>query len=91
MTLKNGVRALVLALTLGLAFTLAGCGKIREPYKDAPVTNVLNDQPADKITMPDGFSNLTTKCDHGNRIYVAFHGDGAYAAIAVVPQDPTCR
>ena len=64
---------------------------LMEPYKDAPVTNVLNDKPADKITMPDGFSNVTTKCDHGNRIYVAFHGDGAYASIAVVPQDPSCR
>jgi len=87
MTLKNCLRAFVLVLTLGLAFSLGGCGKIREPYKDAPVTNVTNDQAADKITMPD----LTTKCDHGNRIYVAFHGDNAYAAIAVVPQDPTCR
>ena len=91
MTLKNAIRALVLVLTLALAGSLAGCGKIREPYKDAPVTNVLNDKPADKITMPDGFSNLTTKCDHGNRIYVAFHGDSAYTAIAVVPLDPTCR
>ena len=91
MTLKNCLRAFVLVLTLGLAFSLGGCGKIREPYKDAPVTNVTNDQAADKITMPDGFSNLTTKCDHGNRIYVAFHGDNAYAAIAVVPQDPTCK
>jgi hypothetical protein len=91
MTLKNSVRALTLVLVLALAATLGGCGKIREPYKDAPVTNVLNDKPADKITMPDGFSNLTTKCDHGNRIYVAFHGDNAYASIAVVPQDPSCR
>jgi hypothetical protein len=41
MTVQNAVRALVLALTLGLAFSLAGCGKIREPYKDAPVTNVI--------------------------------------------------
>jgi hypothetical protein len=71
---------------------LAGCGsKAVEPFKDAPGSSVVNQAPADKVLMPDGFSNVTTKCDHGNRIYVAFHGDSAYAAIAVVPQDPTCK
>jgi PBP1b-binding outer membrane lipoprotein LpoB len=77
---------------LGLTVFLAGCGsKAQEPFKDAPGSSVVNQTPADKILMPDGFSNITTKCDHGNRIYVAFHGDSAYAAIAVVPQDPTCK
>jgi hypothetical protein len=40
--------------------------------------------------MPDGFSNVATKCDHGNRLYVAFHGDNVYAALTVVANDPTC-
>ena len=41
--------------------------------------------------MPDGFSNAATKCDHGNRVYVIYHGDNPYGTISVVPQDPTCR
>lgn len=78
---------IVLALLL-LAVT--GCGKFTEPFKDAPRSNVDNGTPADLIRMPDGFSNAATKCDHGNRIYTAYHGDSAYASIAVVAADPTC-
>lgn len=75
-------------LSVGL---LSGCGldKIQEPYHDAD-RGVTNNDPADIVTNPDGFSNLATKCDHGNRLYVPFHGDAAYAAVAVVPNDPTC-
>ncbi|MEV0403446.1 hypothetical protein [Actinoallomurus sp. NPDC050550] len=40
--------------------------------------------------MPDGFSNLATKCDHGNRVYSAYKGDSNRAAVTVVPNDPTC-
>lgn len=70
---------------------LAGCGsKFSEPFKDAPRSDTDNGSPADLIRMPDGFSNAATKCDHGNRIYTAYHGDSAYASIAVVPDDPTC-
>jgi predicted small lipoprotein YifL len=74
----------------GLILSLTGCGaKGQEPFKDAP-RDSSNTAPADTWTMPDGFSNGSTKCDHGNRIYVVFKGDAAYGAIAVVPQDPTC-
>lgn len=45
----------------------------------------------DIIRNADGFSSVGTKCDHGNRLYVAFKGDGDRAAIAVIPGDPTCR
>jgi hypothetical protein len=72
-----------------LALTLTGCSKFTEPFKDAP-RGASNTGPADTITMPDGFSNAATKCDHGNRIYVVYHADSAYGSIAVVPQDPTC-
>ena len=75
----------VTALTL----TLSGCGKLVEPYNDANVSG-QNRGAAEVVNMPDGFSNVATKCDHGNRIYVAYHGNSAYAAIAVVPSDPTC-
>lgn len=78
-----------LALTVGAAF-LTGCsGKYSEPFKDAP-RGTTNSGRADTVTMPDGFSNIATKCDHGNRLYAAYHGDSHYASIAVVPQDPTC-
>lgn len=74
------------------ALALAGCNsqKATEQFRDAPRSAVVNDQSADVIEMPDGFSNLATKCDHGNRIYVAFHGDSAYASLTAVAHDPSC-
>lgn len=78
-----------LAAAVGILFSLGACNKVTEPFKDAD-RGKTNNAPADTGTMPDGFSNWSTKCDHGNRIYVAFHGDSPYAAIAVVPKDPTC-
>jgi predicted small lipoprotein YifL len=87
---KRTIISLVAALAI--AGSVAGCGaKGNEPFKDAPRSGTSNTGPADTITMPDGFSNVGTKCDHGNRIYIAFHGNGSYASIAVVPADPTCR
>lgn len=74
-----------------IVFAVGGCSaKDLETGKDAPRSDVVNRTPADRITMPDGFSNVATKCDHGNRIYVAFHYDNPYAAIAAVAGDPTC-
>lgn len=78
------------AVAVGAVLALNGCGKMTEPFKDAPRTGVTNDKPADTVTMPDGFSNVATKCDHGNRVYVAYHGNNAYASIAVVANDPSC-
>lgn len=82
-------KPIVIAAVILAAGLLTGC-KAAEPYNDAPV-NEHNQAPADVLNMPDGYSNVATKCDHGNRIYVAFHGDGAYAAMRGVPQDPTCK
>lgn len=73
------------------ALTLAGCGnKATQYWNDSPRSPKVNDAPAQVIAMPDGFNNAATKCDNGNRLYVSFHGDSSYAAIAVVPHDPTC-
>ena len=73
------------------ALALAGCSeKAQEPWRDAPTADERNDDPAVIIEMPDGFSNMATKCDHGNRVYVAYKGDDNRAALAVVPDDPTC-
>ncbi len=84
-------RAAIAALAAagGLAL-LAGCAKYQEPFKDAP-RGTTNSGSADVVTMPDGFSNMATKCDHGNRVYTLYHGDNKYGAIAVVPHDPSCR
>lgn len=77
------------AVIAAVVLALTGCGKVTEPYKDAP-RGTQNSGAADTIAMPDGFSNVATKCDHGNRVYVAFHGDSPYASLAVVANDPTC-
>ncbi|MFD7900538.1 hypothetical protein [Streptomyces sp. NPDC059743] len=83
--------AIVTLATVAGAVILTGCGdKYQEPFKDAP-RGTTNNERADLITMPDGFSNASTKCDHGNRVYTLYHGDEKYGSIAVVPQDPTCR
>lgn len=88
---RFGRDAAVVGTLFVVSLGAVGCtGKYSEPFRDAPRSNTTNSQPADIIEMPDGFSNAATKCDHGNRIYIAYHGDSPYAAIAVVPQDPTC-
>lgn len=79
------------ALLIG-ALLFSGCmDKETEPWHDAPTSDVRNDDPADIINMPDGFSNLASKCDGPNRVYVAFKGDANRASIFVVANDPRCR
>jgi hypothetical protein len=83
---------IVAASATGIALLFAGgCAKFTEPFKDAPRSKVDNGKPMDVIRMSDGFSNVGAKCDGPNRVYVVYHGDSAYGAIAVVPQDPTCK
>lgn len=84
-------RIAAVGLTAIAAVGLTGCGsaKISEPFNDAD-RGRSNTSPADTITFPDGFSNVATKCDNGNRVYVLFKGDAAYGGISVVPNDPTC-
>lgn len=81
-------KTLAAALAIS-ALALTGCGKATEPFKDAE-RGGTNNSPADTITFPDGFSNVATKCDNGNRVYVLFKGDLAYGSIAVVPGDESC-
>jgi hypothetical protein len=71
------------------ALLLTGCSKMSEPFKDAE-RGKTNDDPADTITFPDGFSNVATKCDHGNRVYVIFKQDKPYGSLAVVPNAEGC-
>ncbi len=77
-------------LTLGLGATACG-DKFTEPFKDAPRSHQDTGTPTDVIRFADGFSNVGTSCDrHGNRVYVAYHGDSAYASIFVLKDDPSC-
>lgn len=78
-------------LTVALLLILTACSdKTREPFHDAPRSDYTNSEEADIIEMPDGFSNAATKCDHGNRVYVLYHGSSAYGSVAVSPHDPSC-
>ncbi len=84
--------SLILGLVIGAATLGTACSeKDLEPFKDGPTSGQRNREKSDIIEMPDGFSNAATKCDHGNRLYVAYKGDANRAAIAVVPNDPTCK
>lgn len=78
------------ALAAALALLLSGCTeKATEQFRDAP-RGTTDSGPADVLTFPDGFSNVAAKCDGPNRVYVIFHADSAYGAVAVVPNDPRC-
>jgi hypothetical protein len=84
------VKTLKLCVALAAAgVLLTGCGKALEPFQDAK-RGASNTRPADTISFPDGFSNVATKCDHGNRVYVLFKGDQAYGGLAVVPNAEGC-
>lgn len=85
-------RTLALVACLGaVALSSTACmDKATQPFQDSGRTGVKNTDPADIIEMPDGFNNMATKCDHGNRVYVTYHGDSKYGSITVVPQDPSC-
>ena len=80
----------ILALPLVLALSSCGTDKFTEPFKDAPRSGSTNNDPADLITMPDGFSNAASKCDGPNRVYTAYHGDSPYASIFVIKDDRRC-
>lgn len=82
-------RIAIAGIALVGLMTLTGC-KFTEPYRDAPV-GARNEGPADIITMPDGFSNIASKCDGPNRVYVIYHGNRAYGTVAVAPNDPRCK
>lgn len=83
------VVAAALAAALGLALVV-GCSSTSPPV-NTPRSTGDNDSQAEPIPFPDGLSSAATKCDHGNRLYIAYHDGSAYAAIAVVPGDPTCK
>lgn len=84
-------RVTAVTAVLAAAAVLSACGasKYTERYNDAERGTTNNDK-ADVITFPDGFSNVATKCDNGNRLYVLFHEDAPYGGVAVVPNAEGC-
>jgi len=89
-------RILLAAATLGIsALLLTGCdlgeNKFTEPWNDAPRKGAVITEPVEVIANADGFSNLSTGCNHGNRWYAAYHADAPYGSISVVPADPSCK
>lgn len=81
-----------LAAALAAVLLTAGCGlgdKANEPFQDAPRSGTDNG-PAVIVNMPDGFSNVATKCVGDVRISVVFHGNSRYGAVSQVV-DPACR
>jgi hypothetical protein len=92
MTGKKIIGLIVASAAVLATATACGLGdKITEPFQDAPRSGIVNSQPVDIITDADGFSNLATKCDHGDRLFIAFHSNGAYASVTVSPHDASCR
>jgi hypothetical protein len=81
------------ALATAVALGATGCDrsgtKAQQPFMDAP-KGTINKQPMDIVLMSDGFTNVGSKCDGPNRVYVLFHGDDTYGSVAVVPNDPRC-
>ena len=81
-------------LTVNVALVLTSCGadsRLTEGLQDADV-GTRNTAPADLINMPDGFANVATKCDNGNRIYVVRDASSnPRVGIWGVAGDPTCK
>ncbi|MBL7492108.1 hypothetical protein I6A60_28305 [Frankia sp. AgB1.9] len=87
------IRVVVASLlaVAAIVATATGCSqKAREVGRDAPVSS-HDDKPARLINMPDGFSNVSAKCDGPNMVYVVYHSDSAYGSVAIAPNDPRCQ
>lgn len=90
-TIQRRHVGIVVAATIALVLLLitTGCAKFMEPFQDAPTAG--HDASSSRvIEQPDGFSNAAEKCDgYGHLIITTYHGDKAYAAVAVI-NDPRC-
>lgn len=91
-TAKKGPLIALAVMTIVIFLLVAACGggKYSEQFNDAERSDQTNSSPADVITFPDGFSNVATKCDNGNRVYVLFHEDQPYGGLSVVPNARGC-
>lgn len=89
-TRRTATLLAAVAVLLVVAFGAGACSqKQQEQFRDAP-TSTRDKSAVELYDNADGYTNWSEKCDkHGNRVFVAFHNDGAYAAIAAI-KDPTC-
>ena len=81
--------AALIAILAALA-ALTGCSqKFLEPFRAAPTAG--HDATSSRVlAQPDGFSNAAEKCDgFWHLIITTYHGDRAYAAVAVI-NDARC-
>lgn len=76
-----------IACLFGVALFGSSCAAITEEFNDAPVSG-NNDEPALRISFPDGFGNVARKCDGPNMVYSAMNSNGR--SVAVVANDPRC-
>jgi hypothetical protein len=85
-------KAFAAIAAVGIAAALTGCSAFSEQFEDVPIVSRDSTVGAEVINFPDYFTNVATKCNHGNRVYVTPGGTsgGGGKAIAVVPNDPTC-
>ena len=84
------IAAVLVVLSVGAGAVACG-DKFDENFKDAPRSHKDTGNPTDVIRFADGFSNVGTSCDrYGNRVYVAYHGDSAYASIYVLEDAKSC-
>lgn len=77
------------ALLVVAALALGACSaKSQEQFKDSG-TGTRDRTPAEVIEMPDGFSNIATKCVGDIRYTVVFHNNDKYGSVSTVV-DPAC-
>lgn len=77
----------MVGLALAIMVTVTSCAAALEEFNDAPVSG-NNDEPAMRISFPDGFGNVAAKCDGPNMVYSAMNSNGR--GVAVVANDPRC-
>lgn len=91
------MRKYAIAGLLALVLALSACGNVpgtddyndKHGQGDAGVGH-RDDSDADVVNMPDGFSNVATKCDgEGHRIFVTTQN--ASGKFMVVVNDENCR
>lgn len=88
--MSNKMRYAALLL-VPFVLLVASCSKkATEQFRDAPRGTHTNTAPATVVEMPDGFSNLSGKCDGPDYVYVIFHNNSPYGSITAVKDDARC-
>jgi hypothetical protein len=70
----------ILAMGVLVTLCLVGCDDTYTPKYIQLNPNAL-----------PGMENVTTACDHGNRLYSVPNGGWDNGGLKVIPQDPSCK